>query len=94
MGLAACGIFPVIPGYKLILQTLLLTVVTGVSVRLLDLIAHRNNLQILCSDTGNAFITAKCLEKVYSRATRPEFREREGSVIIIRKVLYSLHLSS
>lgn len=34
------------------------TVVKGISVRLLDLIAHRDGLQILCGDIGNAFITA------------------------------------
>ena len=69
------------------------TVVKGISVRLLDLIAHRDNLQILCGDIGNAFITAKCLEKVYSRAG-PEFREREGSIIVFRKALYGLRSSS
>jgi hypothetical protein len=37
------------------------TVVKGISVRLLDLIAHRDNLPILCGDIGNAFITAKCI---------------------------------
>ena len=69
------------------------TVVKGISVRLLDLIAHRDGLQILCGDIGNAFITADCLEKVFSRAG-PEFREREGSVIIFRKALYGLRSSS
>jgi hypothetical protein len=39
------------------------TVVKGISVRLLDLIAHRQNLKILCGNIGNAFITANCLEK-------------------------------
>jgi hypothetical protein len=44
------------------------TVVKCISVRLLALIAHCDNLKILCGDIGNAFITADCLEKVYSRA--------------------------
>jgi hypothetical protein len=38
-------------------------VVKGISVRLLDLIAHRDNLNILCGDIGNAFITADCLDQ-------------------------------
>jgi hypothetical protein len=48
-------------------------VIKGISVRLLDLIAHRENLKILCGDIGNAFITADCVEKMNSRAG-PEFR--------------------
>jgi hypothetical protein len=56
------------------------TVVKGISVRLLDLIAHRDNLPILCGNIGNAFITADCLEKIYSRAG-PEFGDREGAVM-------------
>ncbi|KAI2506167.1 hypothetical protein MHU86_8302 [Fragilaria crotonensis] len=60
------------------------TVVKGISVRLLDLIAHRDNLPILCGDIGNAFITANCLEKIYSRAG-PEFDDREGSIMILRR---------
>ena len=63
------------------------TVVKGFCVRLLDLIAHRDNLPILCGDIGNAFITANCLEKIYSRVG-PEFEDREGSVIIFKKALY------
>ncbi len=37
------------------------TVVKGISVRLLDLIAHRDTLPILCGDIGNAFITAESI---------------------------------
>lgn len=42
------------------------TVVKGISLRLLDIIAHRDNLKMLCGDVTNAFITADCLEKVYA----------------------------
>jgi hypothetical protein len=69
------------------------TVVKGISVRLLDLIAHRDGLEILCGDIGNAFITADCLEKVYSVAG-PEFGDREDSVILLIKALYGLRSSS
>lgn len=43
-------------------------VVKVISVHLLDLITHHDGLEILCGDIGNAFITADCLEKVYSIA--------------------------
>ena len=69
------------------------TVVKGISVRLLDLIAHRDNLPILCGDIGNAFITADCMEKIFSRAG-PEFGDREGAVMIFKKALYGLRSSS
>ncbi len=69
------------------------TVVKGISVRLLDLIAHRDNLQALCGDIGNAFITADCMEKIYSRAG-PEFGDREGSILVFQKALYGLRSSS
>ena len=48
------------------------TVVIGISVRILDIIAYRYNLTTLFGDIGNAFVTAPCLEKVYSVAG-PEF---------------------
>jgi hypothetical protein len=69
------------------------TVVKGISVRLLDLIAHRDNLTTLCGDIGNAFITADCMEKIYSRAG-PEFEEREGAILVFKKALYGLRSSS
>ena len=69
------------------------TVVKGVSVRLLDLIAHRDKLKIVCGDVGNAFVTAPCLEKVYSRAG-PEFGEQQDAVMILVKALYGLRSSS
>ena len=56
---------------------------------LLDLITHHDNLPILCGDIGNAFITADCLEKIYSRAG-PEFEDREGSIMVFKKALYGL----
>lgn len=69
------------------------TVVKGISVRLLDLIAQRDGLTTLCGEIGNAFITAKCMEKIYAYAG-PEFGEREGSTLIFRKALYGLRSSS
>ena len=69
------------------------TVVKGISVCLLDLIAHRDNLPVLCGDIGNAFITADCMEKIYTHAG-PEFGDREGSVLVFKKALYGLRSSS
>jgi hypothetical protein len=52
------------------------TVVKGISVRLLDLIAHGDNLPILCGDIGNAFITANALKRF--------IRERDLSLKTVR----------
>jgi hypothetical protein len=69
------------------------TVVKGISVRLLDLIAHRDGLRTLCGDIGNGFITADCFEKIYS-ITGLEFGEREDSVMLFAKAIYGLRSSS
>jgi len=69
------------------------SVVKGVSVRMLDLLAHRDNLQILHGDVSNAFISAPCREKIYSRAGA-EFGDREGAILILKKALYGLRSSS
>lgn len=69
------------------------TVVKGISVRLLDLIAHRDNLEILTGDIGNAFITSPCLEKIYSRAG-PEWGDKQDAIMIFVKALYGLRSSS
>jgi hypothetical protein len=68
-------------------------VVKGISIRLLDLIAHCDGLRTLCGDIGNAFITADCLEKIYSIAGL-EFGEQEDSVMLFAKAIYGLHSSS
>jgi hypothetical protein len=65
------------------------TVVKGISVQLLDLIAHRDKVSILCGDIG----IADCLEKIYSRAG-PEFEDCEGSIMVFNKALYGLRSSS
>jgi hypothetical protein len=68
------------------------TVVKTISVRLIDLISHRDNLTLKHGDVGNAFITAPCMEKIYSRAT-PEFGERSEAIVILNKALYGLRTS-
>ena len=69
------------------------TIVKGVRVRLLDVIAHRDNLKMYCGDVGNVFVTAPCLEKVYSRAG-PEFGDCHDSIMVLMKALYGLWSSS
>ena len=69
------------------------TVVKTVSIRLLDLIADAQNLQVLCGDIGNAFVTAHTEEKIYTRVG-PEFGARAGSVAVIVKALYGLTTSA
>ena len=69
------------------------SVVKGISVRLLDLIAQRDGLTTLCGDIGNAFVTAPAAEKVWTRLG-PEFGDREGTLAIICKALYGLRSSS
>ena len=60
---------------------------------MLDVIAHRDKLKVLCGDVGNAFVTAPCLEKAYSRAG-PEFGDPHDSIMVLTKALYGLQSSS
>ena len=69
------------------------TVVKGVSVRLLDLIAKSKDLQVLCGDIENVFIQAKPKEKIYTRRG-PEFGDHEHSIAIIVRALYGLTTSA
>ena len=48
---------------------------------------------MLCGDVGNTFVTAPCLEKVYSRAG-PEFGDCHDSIMVLTKALYGLRSSS
>jgi hypothetical protein len=69
------------------------TVVKGISVRLLDVIAHRDNLSILTGDIGNAFIQAPTQEKVYTICGK-EWGDYYKRVAIIKKALYGLTTSA
>ena len=69
------------------------TVVKGISVRLLDLIADAQDLKVLCGDIGNAFIQADTKEKIYTRVGK-EFGEHNGMIAIIIKALYGLTTSA
>ena len=61
--------------------------------RLLDVIADSQGLQVLCGDIGNAFIQANTKEKVYTHVGK-EFGEHVGKIALIIKVLYRLTTSA
>ena len=67
--------------------------VKPISVKLLHVIAHKQDLLQLCGDVGNAFVNAYSSELVYAIAGR-EFGDKEGQVVLVRKALYGLAGSS
>ena len=69
------------------------TVVKTLSVRLLDLIADAQGLEVLCGDIGNAFIQADTKEKIYTRVGT-EFGDRAGCIALIVRALYGLTTSA
>lgn len=60
---------------------------------MMDIIAHRNELDIVCGDIGNSFTMAPCLEKVHSIAG-PEREDQADAAMIFMKALCGLKLSS
>jgi hypothetical protein len=63
------------------------------SIRLLNVIAKAQGLQVLAGDVGNAYLNADTKEKVYT-VCGPEFGpELEGRIAIIKKSLYGLKSS-
>ena len=67
--------------------------VKSISVKLLHVIGHSAKLEALCGDIGNAFVTAYTKEKVYCIAG-PEFGDRRGMTVVIKKALYGLSSSA
>lgn len=67
--------------------------VKPISVKLLHVIAHKQGLKVLCGDISNAYVNAETTEKVYAKAG-PEFGDRKGKIVIIKKALYGLVGSS
>ena len=68
------------------------SVVSRDSVRIALTIAALNDLQILACDIQNAYLTARCREKIYTIAG-PEFGTEEGTTMIITMALYGLKSS-
>ena len=62
------------------------------SVHLMFLVAALNDLNVIMTDIGNAYLNAKVREKIWSTAG-PEFGEHNGAVVLIVRALYGLKLS-
>ena len=62
------------------------------SVRISLTIAALNNLDVLACDIHNAYLTAQCREKIWTR-TGPEFRSESGCIMIVVRALYGLKSS-
>ena len=61
-------------------------------IRLITFIAKLNDLEVWCTDIGNAYLESYTKEKVYIIAG-PEFGKLEGCTLIIHKALYGLKSS-
>ena len=60
--------------------------------RVLIFLAELNDMEVWSTDIGNAYLESFTREKVYIIAG-PEFGNREGHILIIRKALYGLRTS-
>jgi Reverse transcriptase (RNA-dependent DNA polymerase) len=65
------------------------SVVSRDSVRIALTIAALNDLKVNACDIQNAYLTADCREKIWTRAG-PEFGSEAGTIFIVRKALYGL----
>ena len=68
------------------------SVVSRDSVRIALTLAALNGLKVLSDDIQNAYLTAKCREKIWIVAG-PEFGDEEGENMIIVRALYGLKSS-
>ena len=68
------------------------SVVSRDSVQIALTIAALNGLEVMACDIQNAYLTADCREKIWTRAG-PEFGSESGTIMLIRKALYGLKYS-
>ena len=68
------------------------SVVSRDSVSIAFTIAALNDLKVLACDIQNAFLSAKCREKIWTTAG-PEFGSDKGKIMIIVRALYGLKTS-
>ena len=68
------------------------SVVSRDSVRIALTIAALNGLEVMACDIQNAYLTADCREKIWTRAGH-EFGSESGTIMLIRKALYGLKSS-
>lgn len=67
--------------------------IQDISVRIMMIIAVQNALSFMTADIGNAFCTAPCAEKIWTRAGA-EFGSRAGSTVTLKRALYGLKTAS
>ena len=65
------------------------SVVSRDSVRIALTIAALNDLKVLACNIQNAYLTADCREKIWTRAG-PEFGSEAGKIFLVKKALYGL----
>ena len=65
------------------------SVVSRDSVRIALTIAALNGLEVMACNIQNAYLTANCHEKIWTRAS-PDFGLESGMIMLIRKALYGL----
>jgi hypothetical protein len=65
------------------------SVVSRNSVRIALTIAALNNLKVLACDIQNAYLTADCREKIWTKAG-PEFGSEAGTIFLVKKALNGL----
>ena len=70
------------------------TTVKSISKKILQVIAHKANLNILCGDIGNAYTNGYTKKKVYAIAEDEFGKEMRGKIVIIKRALYGLRKSS
>ena len=58
-----------------------------ISVNLLCIIAHQDELKLLCGDVVNGFVTVEVHKKVYCIAG-PEFGNKQGMLVVVKRALY------
>ena len=70
------------------------TVASRDSVRIMFLVAALNDMKLLSTDVGNAYLNADCREKVHVKCGKELFGpEHEGKYAIIARALYGLKSS-
>ena len=68
------------------------SIVSRDSIRICLTIAALNDLKVLSCDIQNAYLTAQCREKIWTRAG-PEFGPDAGKIMLITRALYGLKSS-
>ena len=65
------------------------SVISRDSVRIALTIAALNGLEVMACDIQNAYVTADCREKIWTRAG-PELWSESGTILLIHKALYRM----